>query len=269
MTEQSGLPEPTRLDGKVAVVTGGASGIGAATARRLAELGASVLIVDRNGDAARTEAGDLTSVGLAVESCEADVAVEHDVARAMDLAVESFGPLDIVHNNAAYIGGRDIDVATLDPRDFDRTMAITARGVMLGCKHALRHMLPAGGGAIVNTSSSGSLTVEAGRVAYNAAKAAVNSVTRSVASRYGRVGIRCNAVLPGIVRTPAVENGIPEIVQAIERHVPIGRAGEPTEIAHMVAFLAGPAASYVNGAMVLVDGGMSTGQPFVADLYGW
>src|SRR5881397_3582185 len=193
-----------RLERKVAIVTGAGSGIGEATARLMAREGAAVVVADINGTEAERVAGELASAVAA----EVDVSDEPSVVRMVEAAVESFGGLDVLHNNAtdASTAFADTDIVTLDMAVFDRLVAVNLKGVFMGCKHAIPHMLARGGGSIVNTASIDGFVGRGVRAAYGASKAGVVLLAKSVASQYGSRGIRCNAVAPGLVLTPAVEH---------------------------------------------------------------
>lgn len=206
-----------RLKGKVAIVTGAGSGIGEATARLMAHEGASVVVADINGGAAKRVADEL-SRAVAVE---VDVSNEASVVCMVKMAVESFGGLDILHNNAtdSKTNGIDTDIVKLDMELFDRIVAVNLKGVVMGCKHAIPHMLARGGGAIVNTASIEAFVGRGVRAVYGASKAGVVLLTKAVAAQYGARGIRCNAVAPGLVLTPAVKDITPEQVEAQTRSI--------------------------------------------------
>ncbi len=211
-----------RLEGKVAIVTGAGRGIGAASARLMAREGASVVVADIDGSAAQRVAGEIGSAVVA----EVDVSDESSVARMVETAVESFGGLDVLHNNAtdSATNAVDIDIVTLDMAVFDRLIAVNLKGVVMGCKHAIPHMLARGGGSIVNTASIEGFVGRGVRAAYGAAKAGVVLFTKAVAGQYGARGIRCNAVAPGLVLTPAVEAITPEQIEASLRIYPMPEA---------------------------------------------
>ena len=250
-----------RLEGKVAIVTGAGSGIGEATARLMAHEGASVVVADIDGSAAERVAGELGGAVVA----EVDVSDESSVVRMVETAVESFGGVDVLHNNAsdASIAAADTDIVTLDMAVFDRLVAVNLKGVVMGCKHAIPHMLARGGGSIVNTASIEGFVGRGVRAAYGASKAGVVLLTKSVASQYGSREIRCNAVAPGMVLTPALEHhyATPEQIEAALVRYPMPRLCAPEDVANAVLFLASDEAAFINGTTLMVDGGATVYMP--------
>ncbi|HMG41002.1 MAG TPA: SDR family oxidoreductase [Acidimicrobiales bacterium] len=248
------------LEGQVAVVTGAAGRVGSETARVLAAAGAAVVVVDLpETDLAHTETA-ITEAGGKALPVEADVSDEDDVRRVMEAAVDTFGGIDLLDNNAAAIGlsTDDLKLTEMSVELWDRTMAVNLRGPMLCCKHALPVMVAQGGGSIVNISSGMSLAGDDHHVAYGSSKGGVNSLTRYVATQYGRHGVRCNALALGIVtpdRTPS-----PAVAPYIA-HKLVGRLGHPTDVAEMVAFLASPRSSYLTGQVISLDGGFFSHVP--------
>jgi NAD(P)-dependent dehydrogenase (short-subunit alcohol dehydrogenase family) len=255
------------LDGKVALITGGGGRIGAATARRLAAEGVRVSIGDLSEAAATAVARFIGNQALAVQF---DAGDPDSIARMVARTVEHFGRLDILHNNAAMLDlaflDQDRDAVQTSVEVWDATMQINVRGYMLACKHAIPHMLSAGGGSIINTASNAALLGDSSRIAYGSSKGAVISMTRYIATQHGRSKIRCNAISPGLILDDELERKLPELCAATGRQVLLPRHGRPEDIAAVVAFFASDDSSFVTGQLIGVDGGMLAHQPFLADL---
>lgn len=248
------------LESRVAFVTGGANGIGRACVERLQRAGAAVVFCDIEADVGREIAERYASDGTPVEFVGADVTSEEQMARATRFALERFGSLDIVVANAGI--DRPFDAATMTQAEWDAFMAIDLKAVWLSVKHALPHMREQRRGAIVTIASIHAFVTSTGKFPYAAAKSGVVGITRSLALDEGRYGIRANAVCPGYTRTRMLTGGVDasefEAAESEMRAMhPLGRIGEPSEIANVVAFLASDEASFVTGASVLVDGGLS------------
>lgn len=250
-----------RLDGKVAVITGGASGIGAGTTQRFVEEGARVVIADLQEDAGQALAADL---GDAVRSIRCDVTDEADVAAAVDRAVTDFGQLDVMFNNAGIVGV--IGPIADTPADaWDRTVAVLLRGVFLGSKHAARVMVPQGSGVIISTSSTAGILGGLGPHCYTACKHAVIGLTKSVASELASSGVRVNAISPGstvTAMTSAVISGdhtaTDKAAAQIAAGSALGIAGFPEDIANAAVYLASEEARYITGHTLVVDAGQTT-----------
>jgi NAD(P)-dependent dehydrogenase (short-subunit alcohol dehydrogenase family) len=258
-----------RVENKVAVVTGGASGIGRATSRLLAREGADVVVADLDGDGAELVVKEIKADGGRAVAQQCDIGEEDAVKAMIDRAVESFGGLHILFNNAADTSLNamilDKPIHEMSVEWWDHAMKIDLRGAMLGCKHAIPHMIDGGGGSIISTSSNQGLAGDLTQGAYACAKAAVIQLMRSVATQYGHYGIRANSVSPGAVHTPAFDRACPpEIVEEIAKHSLISRVGQPEDLANAVLFLASDDASYITGHVIPVDGGQLAHLPHYA-----
>jgi NAD(P)-dependent dehydrogenase (short-subunit alcohol dehydrogenase family) len=245
----------------VAIVTGGADGIGWATARRLAQDFTHVVLLDLNGAAARERAGELGPQHLGLQCDVADAA---SVTAAIARVLEVHGRIDALVNNAG-VGEQAKPTLEQQVEGFDRVLSVHVRGAFLVSREAARTMLAQGSGAIVNIASIAGQAGIPGRNAYAAAKAGIAAMTRSMACEWARKGLRVNAVAPGYVRTALVDKLAREgalDTAAIERRTPLGRMAQPEEIAEVIAFLASTRASFVTGTTVNVDGGwLALGAP--------
>jgi NAD(P)-dependent dehydrogenase (short-subunit alcohol dehydrogenase family) len=261
----------TRLKDKVAIVTGSASGIGRATARRLAAEGASVLIADITGAGAGDVAREINADGGRAAAQQVDLARPDSVEAMAAAAVERFGGIDILHNNAAATGpdtlGRDGGIIDAELDVWDTTMAINLRGAMLACKYAIPAMIERGGGSIINMSTNGSVAADVARVAYGVSKGGINALTVYVATLYGPQHVRCNAISPGLVMTEAADRTLPPPAKQIfiDNHLTPDLC-RPEDIASVVAFLASDDSRQITGATLRVDGGMLAHLPMYAQM---
>jgi len=247
-----------RLRGKSAVITGAAKGIGRATAELFAREGAQLVLSDIDADGLRRLCEQLEARGATVASIVGDVASAEDARSMIEAAVGRYGRLDVLVANAGVIPLRNIVEAT--PEDWDEVMAVDGRGMFLTCKYAIEQMLKTGGGSIVCLSSISGVAGQKGQSTYGPAKFVASGLTKHLAVEWADRNIRVNAVAPGTIRTERVqrlpeEPGGIEYIEAIERMHPIGRLGEPREVAQAILFLASDDASFVTGAILPVDGG--------------
>ncbi len=246
-----------RFEGRVALVTGGGSGIGRATALAFSREGAKVVVSDVAEDGGQETVRMIEDTGGKALFVKADVTKAKDVERLVDRAVQTYGRLDCAHNNAG-IAGPVAQVADYPEEEWDRVIAINLKGVWLSMKYELPQMLEQGGGAIVNTASIEGLVAVAGNSAYDASKHGVAGLTKTAAIEYARRNIRVNAVCPGYIDTPMVQEYFrtaPGLEETTADLHPIGRIGKPEEIAEAVVWLCSDAASFVTGHTMTVDGG--------------
>jgi NAD(P)-dependent dehydrogenase (short-subunit alcohol dehydrogenase family) len=258
-----------RFAGRVAIVTGGAGGIGTAVVHAFASEGASVVVADQIDTGAESVATAIRDAGGAAVASPGELADESYIERMVGTALDEFGRLDILHNNAAMTSeaaGLDVDVVSMDAALWDRMFTVNVRAPMLASKYAIPAMLETTGrGAIVNTASAAGLSADVQSCAYGSSKAALIMLTKYVATTYGRQGIRCNAVAPGFIKTPTVAKALsPEILDDIASHCVTPYVGEPFDIAAAVMYLASDDARFVTGQVLSVDGGYLCHQPHYA-----
>ncbi|MFM7197275.1 MAG: SDR family NAD(P)-dependent oxidoreductase [Chloroflexota bacterium] len=257
----------SRFDGKVAIVTGGAQGIGGATARRLARDGAAVLIADIDETTANENRARIESSGGIVAVTRTDVGVAADVEAMVSEAIRRWGRLDYLVNNAFSVAGGGLDAGSISggavdvsEAAWDRGMAVLVKSIFLGVKYAVPAMRQAGGGSIVNVSSVHGLLMAEGFLVYEAGKSAVIGVTRQMACDYGKDAIRVNAICPGHIMTErqgAQWKAHPDGLRFFEEQYPIRRVGTPDDIAGTIAFLCSEDASFITGQALAVDGGLT------------
>lgn len=244
------------LEGKVAIVTGGTRGIGLAVVKKFLDNGASVILTGSRQATVDKAMEELTEYGDRVMGMCPDLCDAAQVADLVDTAVKKYGKLDIMVNNAG-ISARD-SLYDYDPENFDKILDVNLKSVFIGCQAAARVMKPQGGGVIINTSSMVSIYGQPAGCGYPATKFAVNGMTKSLARELGHDNIRVNAVAPGVTRTDMVAALPKEMVERISAPIPLGRVGEPEEVANAFLFLASDMASYVTGEMLSVDGAAMT-----------
>jgi NAD(P)-dependent dehydrogenase (short-subunit alcohol dehydrogenase family) len=258
-----------RLSGKVAIVTGAGTGIGAATCRKLVEEGARVVVADIAIDSAEAIASEL---GDDASAAWFDAEQPQTIEALVNGTVERHGRLDVLHNNAALttpeIQGADTTAVDIDVEVWDRVMAVNLRGYLLGCKFAVPHMASVGGGSIINTASDSGLVGDVVRIAYGTSKGAILTLTRYVATQFGRQGVRCNAIAPGLILTPALVTNAPELIEMLSRHVVLSRHGRAEDIANLACFLASDESSFITGQVISCDGGFLIKAPHYADVLG-
>ena len=249
-----------KLDGKVAVVTGAAMGIGRSSAVLLAKEGARVVIADVDEEQAEDTARMITEVKGEALFARTDVSKSEDVEAAINTAVEAFGSVDVLHNNAAVALGASV-VDTTDEL-WSRVLDVNLGGVYRGCRYAIPHMIRNGGGSIINSTSVQALKGFAGWAAYAASKGGILSLTQQVALEYAKNNIRVNCIAPGTIMTPLNEKVFEEaedpeaLIETWNKMHPIGRFGQPEEVAEAVLFLASDSSSFVTGHCLVVDGGL-------------
>lgn len=245
--------------GKVAIVTGGAMGIGEATARKLAALGASVAILDVDCDSGPKTSAAITQNGGICAFFGCNISLSQEVSQAVDAVVKKYGPIDVLVSNAGIqLYG---DAITTSEEEWDRLMGINLKGCFLAAKYSIPHM-SGRGGAIVIVGSVQSMTAISNSIAYVASKHGLLGLTRAMSLDYAQKGVRVNCVCPGAIDTPmfrwaaALSHDPEKVIETCHRMHPVGRIGKPEEVADAIVYLASPMASFITGAALLVDGGM-------------
>lgn len=246
------------LKDKVVLIAGAATGLGADSTHRLAREGARVVVGDIDADGAERTAASIRTAGGEATAVQFDISDDDSVRVLVASTVDSYGGLDAVHINAGDMSAvtKDSDVVSIDLDVWDRTVAVNLRGHMLVTRHTVPLLLERGGGAVVYTSSIASFTGDPQRPAYSATKAGINALARHVASRWGREGIRANAVTPGLILTDEIREGAaPELLAGMLARTRSTRLGEAADVSSMVAYLMSDDGSWINGQVVNVDGG--------------
>ena len=250
-----------RLQDKVTIITGGASGMGRVAARMFAAEGAKVVVADVTEEAARSVVDEVTAAGGQAIAVAADVSKEADAKRMVQESVRAYGRVDALYNNAGIMPAADHSVIDTDVETWDKVMAVNVRGVFLGCKYAIPKMVEQGSGSVINISSFVAiLGCSNPQDAYTASKGAVLALTKSLAVQFAPKGVRTNAICPGPVETPLLMDWLVKDEEAKRIRLarnPTGRFGKPEEIAYMAIYLASDEAKWTNGASLVIDGGIT------------
>lgn len=256
-----------RMENKVALITGGASGIGLSTANLMAKEGAKVVIADFNTEGAKEAAENIKNQGGEAVGIFLDAGSEASIKEAVEFTVQQYGKITTLFNNVGSTNlKKDLDVVNVDLDEWDRLMNINLKSVLLGSRFAIPHMIEAGGGSIINTASMAGFAGDAVRVAYGASKAGVVNLTKYIASQYGKHNIRANAVAPGLILTPAAKNNMPaEVLDIFEKYNALPYHGEPDDIGHTVVFLASDESKFITGQTIQVEGGHYIANPTAPD----
>lgn len=255
-----------RLQGKVALITGGAGGIGTATARRIVQEGGKVAIADIDQARAEAVADEFGDAGFAITFDAGDAG---SIEAMVESTVAHFGRLDVLHNNAAItdpeIQKHDRTAPEIPLEVWNATLNVNLTGYLVACKYAIPHMVKTGGGSIINTASGSGIFGDLVRIGYGTSKAGIIAMTKYIATQHGRQGIRCNAIAPGLIVTPALERTAADIKAVQLRHTVINRLGVPEDIAALVAYLASDESGYITGECIAINGGSNMHQPHFAD----
>jgi NAD(P)-dependent dehydrogenase (short-subunit alcohol dehydrogenase family) len=258
-----------RLEGKVAIVTGGASGIGRTSSELFAREGAAVVVADLHEGRAKETAEAIQAAGGRALAQQTDIGEPASIDAMVEATIAEFGALHVLFNNAADTSpgtlARDGLIEDMEIDLWDHVMAVDLRGAMWCSKRAIPHIAAAGGGSIVNTSSNQSLAGDMSQSAYGVAKAGIDHLTRYIATQCGQKGIRCNTLSPGLILTPAVDRATPEEMKGeVQSHSPMGRLGVPEDLAYAALFLASDESTYITGQTISVDGGQLAHLPHYA-----
>ncbi|MGZ5297350.1 MAG: glucose 1-dehydrogenase [Actinomycetota bacterium] len=249
-----------RLEGKVALITGGASGMGKVASKLFASEGAKVVLTDVSDGAGEATAAEIVAAGAEAAYVHADVSKESDAKAMVEATVERFGGLDVLYNNAGIMPAEDGSVHLTTEAVWDTVLAVNVKGVAFGCKYGIPAMLGTGGGSIINVASFVAwMGAATSQTAYTASKGAVLAMTREIGVEYARRGIRCNALCPGPIETPLLMQLLSDEEKRRRRfvHIPMGRLGQAEELAKAALFLATEDSSFMTGASLIVDGGIT------------
>ncbi|MFE6167606.1 SDR family NAD(P)-dependent oxidoreductase [Viridibacillus arvi] len=260
-----------RVEGKVALITGGASGIGLSAATLMAKEGAKVVIADFNIEGAKELAAALVKEGYEASAVFLDAGNAKSVEEAVDFTVEQYGTITVLFNN---VGGtnihKDLDVVNIDLDEWDRLVNLNLKSVLLGSRYAIPHMQKAGGGSIINTASMAAYASDQIRTAYGATKAGVVNMTKYIATQYGKDKIRCNAIAPGLILTPAAKNNMPaELLDIYTKYHALPYHGEADDIGHAVVYLASEESKFMTGQTLQIEGGHYIANPTIEDQNAW
>lgn len=256
-----------RVENKVALITGAASGIGLSSAQLLAKEGAKVVLADFNEEGAKKAAEEICAQGGEAIGVFVDAGDGESIKNVVQHTVEHFGKIDILFNNVGLTNiHKDLDVVNIDLEEWDRLMNVNLKSVLLGCKYAIPHMIENGEGSIINTASMAGFFSDAIRVAYGASKAGVVNLTKYTATQYGKHNVRCNAVAPGLILTPAAKNNMSEeLLNVFAKYNALPYHGEADDIGHTVLFLASDESKFITGQTIQVEGGHYLANPTAPD----
>lgn len=260
-----------RVENKVALITGGASGIGLSAATLLAKEGAKVVIADYNVEGAKELAQTLVSEGYEASAVFLDAGDAKSIEAAVDFTVKQYGTLTVLFNNVGLTNlQKDLDVLNIDLDEWDRLVNVNLKSVLLGSRFAIPHMQKAGGGSIINTASMAGFSSDEIRTAYGTTKAGVVHMTKYIATQYGKDKIRSNAIAPGLILTPAAQRNMPqEMLDIFMKYNALPYHGEADDIGHAVVFLASDESKFMTGQTLQIEGGHYLANPTIADTNNW